>query len=300
MYEKLLIPLDGSPAAESALSFVDALERVVRVPIELVYAVDVSVLTTHVLNDKARFVDFLIDEAERSGRAYLRRVATALERFEVLCTVQQGKPADVIIERAAATAKTLILMATHGRSGIHRWLLGSVAEKVLRGTGAPLLLLRSAEGDRPSPGISIRSIIVPLDGSTLAESALTTATEIARGLDAEMVLMRAYELPAAAYCGKEDYLPNYDELKAEGKAAANGYLAEKAEAIRARGVKTVTKLVTDGLPADQIIACVGNFPDSLLAMSSHGRSGLQRWVLGSVTETVVRHTHHPVLVLRAI
>ena len=295
MYEKLLIPLDGSPAAERALSFVDVLQRVVRVPIELVYAVDVSFITAH---GKARFVDFLIDEAERSGRAYLRGVATELKRFEVRCTVEQGKPADVIIERGAA-ANTLIVMATHGRSGIHRWLLGSVAEKVLRGTSAPLLLLRSTEGDRWKPGVTVKSIIVPLDGSLLAESALATATEMAISLDAEMVLIRAYELPAEAYYGKEDYLPNYDILKAEGRAAANAYLEEKAEAIRARGVKIVTKLVADGLPADQIIGCAANYPDSLLAMSSHGRSGLRRWALGSVTETVVRHTRQPVLVLRA-
>ncbi|MGE5062356.1 MAG: universal stress protein [Betaproteobacteria bacterium] len=298
MYEKLLIPLDGSRAAESVLSFVEVLQSGVHVPMELVSAVDVSVLTTQRL-DEARYLDQLIAEAERGFTEYLRAIATKFKNFQVTYAVERGKPAEIIIRRAAAAASTLILMATHGRSGLSRWLLGSVAEKVLRATSNPLFLGRSAEQNSGDDRVPVRSIIVPLDGSPLAESVLNPAMEMAQRFQAEIVLLQAYELPAAAYYGRENYLPNYDELKTQGQSNVRGYLDEKAEFVRAEGVRNVRTIVADGLAADQIVQCAERIPHSLLAMCTHGRTGLQRWTVGSVTEKVVRHSRRPVLVVRA-
>ena len=103
MYEKLLIPLDGSRAAESVLSFVEVLQSGVHVPMELVSAVDVSVLTTQRL-DEARYLDQLIAEAERGFTEYLRAIATKFKNFQVTYAVERGKPAEIIIRRAAAAA----------------------------------------------------------------------------------------------------------------------------------------------------------------------------------------------------
>ena len=123
--------------------------------------------------------------------------------------------------------------------------------------------------------------------------------EMAQRFQAEIVLLQAYELPAAAYYGRENYLPNYDELKRQGQSNVQGYLDEKAEFVRAEGVRNVTTIVSDGLAADQIVQCAERIPHSLLAMCTHGRTGLQRWTVGSVTEKVVRHSRRPVLVVRA-
>jgi nucleotide-binding universal stress UspA family protein len=206
----------------------------------------------------------------------------------------------VIIERAAADKRTLITMATHGRSGINRWLLGSVAEKVLRGTANPLFLVRGNEEGTTDVSAALRSIIVPLDGSELAESVLPTVVEVAKVLDLQVVLCRAYELPASAYYGAEDYLPNYDALKAQVKDEASGYLEQKIAALKAMGLAKVSSVVLEGTGAEEIIHFAQAHPDSLVAMCTHGRSGVKRWVLGSVTEKVVRHSGDPVLVVRAV
>ncbi|HSC41713.1 MAG TPA: universal stress protein, partial [Candidatus Binatia bacterium] len=163
----------------------------------------------------------------------------------------------------------------------------------------PLFLGRSAEQNSGDDRVSVRSIIVPLDGSPLAESVLNPAMEMAQRFQAEIVLLQAYELPAAAYYGRENYLPNYDELKTQGQSNVRGYLDEKAEFVRAEGVRNVRTIVADGLAADQIVQCAERIPHSLLAMCTHGRTGLQRWTVGSVTEKVVRHSRRPVLVVRA-
>jgi nucleotide-binding universal stress UspA family protein len=198
-----------------------------------------------------------------------------------------------------STPHTLIAMATHGRSGLQRWLLGSIAEKVLRGTRNPLFLVRSTDGDPLEREASLSSIIVPLDGSALAASVLPTATQLAKRLAVGVVLFRAFELPAKAYYGSEDFLPNYAELTNQVRAEAQAYLDERAAELRTNEVPTVASVVSEGLPADEILRCTTDHPNSILVMCTHGRSGVQRWMIGSVTETVVRHSSDPVLVLRA-
>jgi nucleotide-binding universal stress UspA family protein len=197
-------------------------------------------------------------------------------------------------------------MASHGRSGIHRWLLGSVAEKVLRGTNRPLLLIRASE-EAPAAGeVSFDAIIVPLDGSTLGETALEPAIELARSMQMEIVLVRVYELPATAYYRGEDFpsaaqafVPSYAELVAAMSREAREYIESKVNELRGRGLEKVRGQVMEGKAAEEIIKLARSTKGSMIAMCTHGRSGLKRWVLGSVTEKVVHHAGSPVLVVRA-
>jgi nucleotide-binding universal stress UspA family protein len=214
-------------------------------------------------------------------------------------TIGRGKPAETIIEKAAANKGTLITMATHGRSGIKRWLLGSVAEKVLRGTVNALLLVRANGQAELKREPAVQSITVPLDGSQLAASVLPIVTTIAQRMNLEIVLFRAYELPASAYYGSEDYLPNYEELKDNVRKEVQSYLGKEIETLKSHGFEKVSFLVTEGSGPDEIISYARKRPDTLIAMCTHGRSGVKRWVLGSVTEKVVRHSGDPVLVMRA-
>jgi nucleotide-binding universal stress UspA family protein len=297
MYTKILIPLDGSRTSERVLPFARVLAVTLKLPVELLEVVDVSAASTHVASDKARYLDALIAEGERESREHLKAVAAEFAGSKVSCTVERGQPADAIIERAAADKGTLIAMATHGRSGVNRWVMGSVAEKVLRGSESTMFLVRAGEEARPDGTAMIRSIVVPLDGSELAESVLPTVVEIAKSLELEVVLCRAYELAASAYYGNEDYLPNYDEMLLNLKKEVEGYLANKADSLKTAGLTRVSWIALAGSGADEIVRYSREHPDALIAMCTHGRSGIRRWVLGSVTERVVRHSGDPVLVV---
>jgi nucleotide-binding universal stress UspA family protein len=195
----------------------------------------------------------------------------------------------------------LITMATHGRSGLNRFLLGSVAEKVLRGTANPLLLIRASEEAKSDGEASLKSIIVPLDGSELAESVLPMVADVAKKLNLEIELFRAYHIPYNVYAGDEGfYAGNYEELLNSVRDEAQEYLDRKATEVRKLGVAKVTSVAKEGFAGDEIISLGRKTPDNLIAMCSHGRSGVKRWVLGSVAETVVRHSGDPVLLTRPV
>ncbi len=214
-------------------------------------------------------------------------------------SVERGTAAQVIIEKAAADKSTLIAMTTHGRSGLNRWLLGSVAEKVLRATTNPLLLVRAVHEGKAEGEATLKSILVPLDGSELADSVLPTVTEIAKKLRLEVFLLRAYANLYGAFGGGSGYYAvNLDELTASVRDEARHYLEEKMVELEKQGVDEMSYLLQEGVAADEIVSMANHTPETLIVMCSHGRSGLERWVLGSVTETVVRHSHSPVLVLR--
>ena len=297
MYSKLLIPLDGSKTAEQVLPFARILAAKLKLPVELMDVIDISAMSAYIASDKARYLDTFIAEGERVSREYLDEIAAGLAGVKVSCSVIRGKPADAIIEHAGMEEGTLIAMATHGRSGLDRWMLGSVAETVLRGSHNPLFLVRAHEEGATDGAAMIKSIVVPLDGSELAESVLPTAMELAKALDLEVVLCRAYELAASVYEGNEDYLPNYDEMLRQVKAEAESYLAEKAAALNAAGLSRVSVVALAGSGAEEIVRYAQTHRDALVVMCTHGRSGMSRWVLGSVTERVVRHSDDPVLVL---
>jgi nucleotide-binding universal stress UspA family protein len=294
----MLIPLDGSKTAENVLPYGRILARAFQIPAELMEILDIAGMTSHVAGEKARHLDTFVTEGERSSEQYLQKIAGSFSDVNVRCTVEKGRPEDVIIEKAAADKTTLIAMATHGRSGMSRWLLGSIAEKVLRATTNSLLLVRANEKASTEGEAVLRSIIVPLDGSELAESVLPTAVKFARLLNIGMVLFRAYELPASAYYGRENYLPTYEELKNRVKEQAQDYLDKRIEAIKADGVQTVSSVLSEGPGPNEIIDYARKSPNALITMCTHGRSGVKRWVLGSVTEKVVRHSGDPVLVMR--
>jgi len=301
MYTRVLIPLDGSKTAEKVLPYARSLAGRLKIPVELVAVIDIAEMATHVAAERARYLDTMIEDGVRNSREYLKGIVKTFDSVGVVCTIEKGRAEEVIIEKAAVDKGTLITMATHGRSGLNRWLLGSVAEKVLRGTTNPLLLIRASEEAKGEGVAPLKSIVVPLDGSDLAESVLPAVAELAKRLDVEIVLFRAYNIPYGAYGGGEGYYDaaSLDELLAGIREEAQGYLGKKAEELRKKGVAKVSGVAQEGFSADEIISFGRKTPDNLIAMCTHGRSGVKRWMLGSVTETVVRHCGDPVLVLRA-
>ena len=297
MYSRMLIPLDGSKTAEKVLPYARYLAGKFRMPIELLSVIDIAEIAAHLSAAKAPFLDTMIEDGVKQSTVYLRGVASTFPGGNVKCSVERGRAEDLIIEKGAADTAMLITMATHGRSGLNRFLLGSVAEKVLRGSVNPLLLVRATE-EAPDTEATLKSIIVPLDGSELAESVLPMVAGVAKKLEVEVLLFRAYHIPSYAYTGDDGYAVNYDELLQDMRAEAGAYLDQKATELKRLGVAEVSCLTKEGFGGDEIISVGRRTPDSLIAMCSHGRSGIRRWVLGSVAEAVVRHSSGPVLITR--
>jgi len=193
-------------------------------------------------------------------------------------------------------------MATHGRSGLDRWLLGSVAEKVLRAASNPTLVVRAKEEKNPAWEMAtLKSVVVPLDGSELAENVLPSVEELAKKLDLEVTLLGVYGVPyGASSAGEGFYTTTQIKAFIGGlRAETLAYLEKKAAELKSKGLDKVSFVAKEGLAADEIISTARRSPDNLIAMCTHGRAGVTRWMLGSVTETVVRHSGGPVLVLRS-
>jgi nucleotide-binding universal stress UspA family protein len=301
MYSKILVPLDGSKPAEKVLPYARYLAGRFKVPVELLAVVDIAEMASHMVSEKGRFLDTIIEDGVRQCTSYLSGVATTFADLDVRCSVEKGKAEDTIIEKAATDKAMLITMATHGRSGLNRFLLGSVAEKVLRGSVNPLLLIRATGEAKSENEAMLKSILVPLDGSELAEGVLPMAADVAKKLDLEVELFRVYHIPYNVYAGDEGfYAGNYEELFAGVRDEAVEYLDKKAADLKRLGVAKVTCVTKEGFAADEIILLGRKTQDNLIVMSSHGRSGVKRWMLGSVAETVVRHAGDPVLIHRPL
>jgi nucleotide-binding universal stress UspA family protein len=298
MYTRLLIPLDGSKTAEAVLPYGRILTGTLKIPVELLGVVDIGALATQVSHGSGRYFETIIADGVRSSEEYLKRIAETFPGHGVKCTVETGKAEDVIIEKAGSDA-TLTAMATHGRSGINRLLLGSVAEKVLRGSPHPLLLIRANEEAKSEGEAALKSVIVPLDGSELAENVLPSVLELAKPSKLEVLLLRAYQIPINTYAGMEDYYPvDYEEISVGLRDEAQSYLEKKVGELKRKGIEKVSFAIPEGSGADEIVALGRRTADNLIAMCTHGRSGVKRWVLGSVTEKVVRLSGDPVLIIR--
>ena len=304
MFRRILVPLDGSKTAECALPYVRTLAQQLAAEVELLEVINFGDVAENVSADAAKILNN--KNIIRMQEEYLTQIAKSFPNVTTRCRIERGAAASIIIDAAATDRETLIIMASHGRSGIRRWLLGSVAEKVLRGTGTPLLLVRGSEQTLAEGKATLRSIVVPLDGSKLGELALASALELAHSLNIEVVLLRAYEFPATAYYRASDYpsgaaafIPNYAELVEETSREAREYLDTKIKDINAREPVRVRAEIIEGPAAERIIDFAGTTPGSLIAMCAHGQSGLRRWMLGSVTEKVARHAQNPILIIPA-
>jgi nucleotide-binding universal stress UspA family protein len=300
MYKKILVPLDGSSIAEVVLPYARAFATALRIPVHLLQVMDPETRIPSVAAQQDRSHNILTGEREHNVD-YLKEISASFpDPAAVSCSVRIGKPAEVITEVAALHLDTLIAMATHGRSGVRRWLLGSVAEKVLHGADNDVLLIRAIEPiERKGAAAHLERLVVPLDGSKLAEQAVVPcAVKLAKKMNLELILLRVYLMPGVAY-PTGSYAPDWKLLDRETRERASEYLQEKIRQLLNEGFDRVSSMVLEGSAAEKIIEVARENPGSLIAMSTHGASGVGRWVLGSITERVIRHSDSAVLVIRA-
>ena len=297
MYTRMLIPLDGSKVAEQVLPYARFLARALSIPVELLHAADPEALSLLTDPEHSRYADTVWADKINSGKTYLEAISRSFQGARVQCLVEKGKAEDVVIDKADADKNTLIVMATHGRSGIQRWLLGSVADKVLHGSSNHMLLVRASEQGNTAGEAVLKTVVVPLDGSALAEQVLPYVGDFAKKIALKVVFLRAYGLPPSVT--GDEYGTYMEELINQIESEARDYLATKVDEAKQNGINDVVPIVKFGYGADEIIALARETPDNFVAMCTHGRSGIKRWVLGSVTERVVRHSGDPVLIVRA-
>jgi nucleotide-binding universal stress UspA family protein len=286
MYQRILVPLDGSKLAEEVLPYAKFLAGSLQLSIDLIHVND---------PETAAPSAYAVQGAD-----YLKAVAATLPAsLAVNCSVENGRAAEVIVDSASRDPSTLITMATHGRSGAQRWLLGSVAQKVLQASINPLLLVRPSEETRPGAEARLSTVILPLDGSHLAEKISPHVVYLANRLKLEVVLIRTYTLPTTGYFMATGVSPPaIGEMKAKIRKEVTDYLQAKVEELQAEGIEKVSLVAVEGSGPEEIIDLARRTTDNIVAMSTHGRSGIGRWVLGSVTDRVVCYCGDPVLIIR--
>ena len=304
MYNRILVPLDGSYRSEQVLPYVRQLGLELSIPLTLVLVVVPPPSSiSRDLNPDLYQHETVEHQTEHAG-SYLGAVAEGLrsEGLSVSTVIPCGVPWQAIVEEARQTPDTLIAMSGHGRSGVARWWLGSVADRVLHLTTGPLLLVKSHQDKEPPHGEEFNRVIVPVDGSPLAEAVLPHVTLISKGLDLAVHLVRVIPthehlrlaVPPDLFSG----VSADSALKRETEEAAE-YLEGLKERLLNQGVGPVDVHLLHGDPASSIIDIGSETRDRLVAMTTHGRSGVGRWILGSVADRIIRYSGDPVLLVRA-
>jgi len=312
MYRTILVPLDGSTFAEHALPLALSLAQRSHAEIHLV---TVSTPLTQAYIEGV-FVGTPDLETEAVGRykAYLNSVTARLrERINVPITneVITGEVVTTMCELASSGKYDLVVMATHGRSPLGRFWLGSVADQMVRHINLPLLLVRPTEKEPRLEHVpDLNRVVLALDGTELSEQILAPAVALAELIgEVEVVLVRAIRqvYPDDVEPETMDASPvprplreEMTRLQEESKREAAEYLAAVAHRLEARGMTVRTHVVVEDQPADAILHEAEGEHAGLIAMETHGRSGLARLFFGSVADKVVRGTHIPVLIHRPV
>ncbi|TMC20067.1 MAG: universal stress protein [Chloroflexi bacterium] len=319
MFQRILVPLDGSARAERALPVAARLARASGGSIVLLRAVTSPIDFAWYAMESPIAMQEGIEADIARATDYLASVAGSpeLAGIEIKTEVLPGAPALSIFPVARAFQADLIVMCSHGYTGRTRWILGSVSQKVVQHSPVPVLVLRE-DGSVPvnlhPDGMRPVRVLVPLDGSSFAESALAPAAHLSAALSAPaqgaLHLAQVLRLPTLYEYGQNDQLA---EMKKQGIREAQAYLSTVERKLREGDLAELNLSVTSSVSFDSDVAGrligiaevgedmqeVEEYPPcDLIAMATHGRGGLQRWMLGSVTERVLDSTKLPLLIVR--
>jgi nucleotide-binding universal stress UspA family protein len=290
------VPLDGSPLAERALPSALALSDKAHGQVVLLRVATAERMFTPeppaLVGYGLLWPDQSLRESRRESETYLQATlkSKTLSPRSGRALVAEGDVATAIVDTAASEHVDLIVISSHGYSGVTRWMLGSVAERVLHAAPCPVLVTRST---------SIQRVLIPLDGSDLSERALAPGLQLAAALEAEVTLLRCVPRLDSQELAHLDGIERGLGLRMieEVRATALAYLQHLADT-RAPSGLMVHFAVSDEPAAPSILKYADTYATDLIAMSTHGRTGLRRWVYGSVTEKILRTTHCSMLVVR--
>lgn len=292
----ILVPLDGSPFAEAALPV--ALEAARRRG----HGLELMV----VFEDEPSVAGWPLspERVAASFEEYLQKVAERISHVKdvpISTTVEGGNVMEHLVKHAGRWNTDLVVMSTHGRGAVSRAWLGSVADHMVRHATVPVLLVRPVEGEETDLATlpSLDNVVVALDGSHRAERGLEYALLVS-GEQAHYTLVRVVPGPILHW---STYIPTAIQETSEGlkkgRADAEQYLGGTARRLRESGYDVTTEVLEGIPPAAGILDYAKDHPTDVIAITTHGRTGLSRLVLGSVADKVVRGSWAPVLITRA-
>jgi nucleotide-binding universal stress UspA family protein len=300
MAATVMVPLDGSPLAEEALPLAVRLARHDRSPLHLITVhrqvapglyPDATVAAALEFNSREREAQYLGAAAER----------VRSEGVQVTTALRAGPTAPTLAEYAAEAGITLLVMTSHGHGGFSRFWLGSVAEQLIRQATVPVLCLKPAvhEG-APADVDSVRLVLIALDGSKLAEVALESALALAAGLDAEVELVRVVAPTIPVWTGATELpiAPVPDDLPRR-KLEAQDYLGNVRERVQAHRIPVRCTVLCSEHVADAVVSRAREHAGAVIALATHRAGRLERVILGSVADKVLRTAPGPVLVCSA-
>lgn len=311
MYRTMLVPLDGSPLGEGALPAACAIARRAGAALHLCHvrthtsAAPISIEGLPVIDEQLHSLGALHDqvylEQIRDRLMAEHELPITVTVLDPYATPNHDLPVPCLIARhAQAIGAELIVMTTHGRGGLSRFWLGSVADALVRLSPAPLLLLRAPEGvSAAGRQLEVRRILVPLDGSARSEAIIAHALGLGRVLGAELTLLRvvvpAVLGAAAPFTTPTDFDP---ERTRRDEVEAQGYLDALAQRLARNGVVVQTQVVVTDQVAPAILEECQRGQSDLIAISTAGQSGLRRLLIGSVADKVLRRADVPLLLHR--
>lgn len=294
MYQKIMITLDGSQLAE--------------VPLD--YAVWLAVNS----GAELQLMHIQEDESDKQSQ-YLEKTLAEIKHdrgndFKASIVSKNGDPAEEILRYAEESKIDLIIMSTHGHTGIKRWMLGSVADKVVRYSNRPVRLIKSFSSETQADGYD-RTVVALLDGSEMAEQLLPYASYHAELGAGRLILLSVCEPPdlgpAITYhlIPPHDYPPKrplqwdkYVKQEAKQRQQECHLYLEKAAQISEKEGITVKFEAPMGDPVEEILKYLEENSVSLVVMTTRGRSGITRWLMGSVAEKVLLAAQSPILLLK--
>jgi len=312
----ILVPLDGSACAERVVPYVRMLAPLLGAHVTLLQALDTDTpeALTAMVDQAAGYADgqmaaerplpathaaqpYLPDETRDRARSYLASQAAQLRTAGIQVTTRTaiGPAPDAILAVAEELQSSMIALSTHGRSGVRRWAVGSVTDRLVQATTRPVLVVRG--GAHPTGSACVpRRILVPLDGSARSRQAVPFALQLAETTGAELVLLTAV-VPLFAEYAMLPAIPV--EIQTGLSAAIEQELNEFAADLR-RQYARVTAVVLDGFAAETILDEAAHRDVDMIVMATHGRGGLRRWALGSVADRVLHAAAVPLVMVRVV
>ena len=300
-FRSILVPLDGSTFAEQAIPLASQIAQ--RTGGKLRLALVHELPPPPHDPTSARLYTSIELATRKSERGYLRGIQTKLReggtRLSSAVTLT-GEPRSALVQYIREMDIDLVIMATHGRGGIQRAWLGSVADHLIRNLEVPVLLVRPKEnGSAPHQAPGVGQILVPLDGSPLAEEALDAAAALARAWDTELTLLQVVQPVVLSENSAFPFPTSYDEeLTAMSRGEAEDYLCDLVERMHGQGIGATGAAVVGWNTVSSILNAARPERVALIVLATHGRGGLRRLALGSVADKLVRGADVPVLVYR--
>jgi nucleotide-binding universal stress UspA family protein len=289
MWKRILVPLDGSNLAELALAYAEELAIAFSSELVLLYVSEAKESQYHPMQQL--YIDGVVKQLGEHVK----------KRAKIKAVVLTGEPAEEIINYAEKNKASVIIMASHGRSGITGWVMGGVASKVLEATSVPVLLIRVGKPPRKAPRKRLlERILLPLDGSESGEAAVPYIKELGDRLGSEVILFGVVVAGQhVRTIGGLDYIL-YPEPEMElFKAEAREYLERLYRRLKGRKGAVQVELKVGDDVAGEILGFAKKAKASLIAISAHGHSGIERWVFGSIAGKIVQVSQIPVLLVRA-